>query len=90
MDEILNLARVSRITMSNEEATGLSKDLVATLAYIDEADKAPVPEDALVVPSHRNIAREDIVTIDTGSYTELLLSSAVAVQDGYVKVTKIL
>jgi len=90
LSDIQKLAHGSRIDMSDEEATGLSKDLEATLKYIDESDKAPVPDDALIIPEHRNVAREDVVTTVTGSCTELLLSSAVATQDGYVKVTKIL
>jgi Asp-tRNA(Asn)/Glu-tRNA(Gln) amidotransferase C subunit len=76
--------------MSDEEAAGLSKDLESTLKYIDESEKTPVPADSVVIPEHRNVTREDVVTTKTGQYTELLLSSAVATQDGYVKVTKIL
>ncbi len=90
LKDIQHLAQVSRITMSDEEAMGLSRDLEATLKYIDESEKAPLSADAVAVPEHRNVAREDIVTTVSGSYTELLLSSAVATQDGFVKVTKIL
>lgn len=90
LSDIQKLAQVSRITMSDEEAEGLSKDLEATLKYIDESEKAPVPDDAQYIPEHRNVTREDVVTTQTGQYTDLLLSSAVATQDGYVKVIKIL
>ncbi len=90
LKDIQNLAAVSRITMSDEEATGLSQDLEATLKYIDESEKAVLSDDGLAIPEHRNIAREDTVTTESGQYTDLLLSSAVATQDGYVKVTKIL
>ena len=90
LQDILQLARVSRIAMSDQEAEGLSKDLEATLKYIDESEKAPVPDDAIFIPEHRNVAREDVVTTTSGQYTDKLLSSAVATQDGYIKVTKIL
>jgi aspartyl/glutamyl-tRNA(Asn/Gln) amidotransferase C subunit len=90
LQDIQKLAQVSRIMMSDKEAEGLSKDLEATLKYIDESEKAPVPDDAMFIPEHRNVTRPDVVTTTPGQYTDILLSSAVATQDGYVKVTKIL
>jgi aspartyl/glutamyl-tRNA(Asn/Gln) amidotransferase C subunit len=90
ISDIQKLAHVSRITMSDEEALGLSKDLEATLKYIDESENAPVPDDAIIIPAHRNVTRDDIVTTTSGQYTDVLLSSAVATQDGFVKVIKIL
>ncbi len=90
LSDIQKLAQISRVAMSDQEAEGLSKDLEATLKYIDESEKAPVPDDAMFIPEHRNVTRDDVVTTTPGQYTEILLASAVATQDGYVKVTKIL
>ena len=90
LEEIKKLAAISRIEMSDEEMEGLSKDLAITLTYIDQINKAELPESEIEIPEHRNAYREDVVTTIRGSYTEILLAQFVDRQDGFLKVKKIL
>ena len=90
LSDIKQLAYTARIDMSDEEAEGLSKDLLATLAYIDQVMAAPLPDEELVVPDHRNAVREDVVTNPTGSCADIVMAEAPFIMDGFVKVKKIL
>ncbi len=90
LSDIKNLAYIARIDMSDEEAEGLSKDLEATLAYIDQVMHAQLPDEELIVPEHRNAVREDVVTHETGAYSAVVMAEAPFTQDGFVKVKKIL
>lgn len=90
LSDIKKLAHTARIAISDEEAEGLSKDLEATLAYIEQLNKAPIPEESTVVPDNHNVTRDDVVTTVPGSYTTAMLAQAVGGQDGFVKVKKIL
>ena len=88
--DIKKLAYTARIQMSDEEAEGLSKDLEATLKYIDQVNAAPLPDEELVLPDNRNAVRDDVVTNQPGSQTDVVLAEAPFKQDGFVKVKKIL
>lgn len=82
--------KTSRIDLSDAEAQGLLGDMEAALAYINQVDEISFDTNAPVLPAHRNAVREDVVTTVTGSYTDSMLAQAVAAQDGFVKVKKIL
>ena len=79
--DIKNLANLSRLEISDEEAEGLLGDLKSIIGYIDQIQSAP---------THRNVTHEDIVTTKNGEYTQALLAQAVDTVDGFVKVKKIL
>lgn len=88
--DVKKLATLARLDISDTEAEELLHDLVATLAYVDQVTSAPLSENQAVVPQHRNVLREDLVTTTPGSYTEAMLREAPATQDGYIKVKKVL
>jgi aspartyl-tRNA(Asn)/glutamyl-tRNA(Gln) amidotransferase subunit C len=90
LQDIKHLAILARLDISDEEAEGLLHDLEATLAYVDQVTKAPVSGMETSVSEHRNVMRDDVVTTQTGSYTDALISAAPMSQDGFVKVKKIL
>lgn len=84
------LTMLARMEVSQEEQEALLHDLQAILTYIDQVTTAKIPEHNDAAPAHHNIVREDVVTTETGSYTELMLEQAVDVDDNFVKVKKIL
>ncbi len=90
LSKIKQFAVTVRLGISDEEALGLAGDLEATLGYIDQINAADISDAEIEIPEHRNAVREDVVTTVTGSYTEAMLAQAVAVQDGFVKVKKII
>jgi aspartyl/glutamyl-tRNA(Asn/Gln) amidotransferase C subunit len=90
LSDIKAFARTARIEVSDEEASQLLQDLVATVSYIEQVAKAPLPEEVVTVGDRYNATREDTVTNPSGACTDALFAQAPAVQDGYLKVKKIL
>ncbi len=88
--DIKQHAYIARIEMSDEEEEGLSSDIKAALAYIDQVNAAELPDEELIVPLHRNAMREDVVTNATGSWAGIVMAQAPITHDGFVKVKKIL
>ncbi len=96
LEEIKKLADLARIDMSQEEMEGMAKDFDPILAYVSQVQEAlkssenisdaKKPEDYLL----HNVMRDDVATNERGKYTEKILSNAPEVQDGYLKVKKIL
>lgn len=90
LKDVQHLARLARLDITDTEAEGLLGDLEAILAYIDQVTTAPISKDTVALSSHRNIFRDDVVTTETGEYTDVLLQAAPETKDGFVKVKKIL
>lgn len=90
-DDVRNLAQLSNIQLSDEEAESLKVDIENILGYIDmlgEVDTGGV-EPTYQVNDLRNVFREDI--INQGSVTrESLISLAPESLDSQVKVPKVL
>lgn len=90
-EDIEHLAKLSRIAVSDEEASALAEDITSILGYVSEietatAEKAPVKE----VGALYNVMREDKDPHEAGLFTEDLLKAAPDRQGQYVKVKKIL
>ena len=90
LEDIKHLAVLSRLDISDTEAEELLHDLKAILVYVDQVTNVTVSGSEIEVPENRNVAREDVVTTETGMYTELLMANVPEKQDGFVKVIKIL
>ena len=90
-DDVLSLARLSNIQLSDTEVESLKTDLANILAYIDtlgELDTSGV-EPTYQVNDLQNVFREDV--IDQGVVTrENLISLAPESLDSQVKVPKVL
>ena len=88
--DIEKLAELSRIAIAPEEKEGLRADLDAILGYVKDVQN--VASDVGHTPdmSLRNVMREDIVTTESGQYTEKILENAPSREGQYVKVKKIL
>ena len=88
--DIDNLAELSRLELSDEEKTGYAKDLNRILEYVAEIQKVYINDVVMHDEKMLNIMRDDVVTTETGSNTEVLVNSAPEHKDGYIKVKKVL
>jgi aspartyl-tRNA(Asn)/glutamyl-tRNA(Gln) amidotransferase subunit C len=90
-EDIEHLATLSRIAVTESEATELAKDITNILGYISEiegitGEKAGEKK----VGALYNVMREDENPHESGLYTEDLLTAAPLRDGQYIKVKKIL
>ena len=91
-EEILHLASLARIRLTEEEITDLETELPKILDYVgvvseiagEDADAAPQ------VGAHYNVFRKDEITNEPGSLTEEALAEMPDTKDSFLKVKKIL
>jgi aspartyl-tRNA(Asn)/glutamyl-tRNA(Gln) amidotransferase subunit C len=88
-EEIEKLATLSRIQISDEEKESMSKDIESILEYVGQIKNISTSVDR-ETPSLRNVMRDDVVTHESGEFTDDLLSLAPAREGNYLKVKKIL
>lgn len=89
--DILHLATLSRIRISDDEAEALKTEIGAVLEYVSTVDK--ITADASLtkkVGPVYNVFREDAITNEGGAYTEILLTEAPKRNGRYVQVKKII
>ena len=90
-DEVKNLARLSGLDLSKDEAEGLKKDMENILEYVGMLDELGLDgvEPTYQVGGLQNVWREDEV-IDYGVGRDDLLALAKETKGGQVKVPKVL
>lgn len=92
-EDLDNLSLLARITVKEEEKDKMLADMQAILGYVsdlsaDHADqKGSRGQRREVV---YNVVREDVITHQSGAYTEAVLAEAPETEDGYVKVSQVL
>lgn len=89
--DIMHLANLARIRISDEEATSLSKDVESVLSYVSTIND--ITADASLtkkVGARYNVFRDDVVKNEADAYTEALLREAPKTEGRYLKVKKIL
>lgn len=89
VEEIKNLANLSRIDISEDEAVHLAQEVGSILGYISQITNT-TGDMKRDVPALRNVMRDDIPTNLSSEYTEKLLNNVPAREGDYVKVKKIL
>lgn len=84
-----NLSTLARIDIRSEEKEKMLHDMQAILGYISQINSV---EGELVRGEEEvyNIVRDDLVTRETGSNTEVLLNEAPLTKEGYVEVDQVL
>ncbi len=87
--DIEKLASLARIQVSDEEKESMRTDIESILAYVSQVKNLSVETTADLSSVH-NVMRDDVVTHQSGEYTEILLSAAPAREGDYLKVKKIL
>jgi aspartyl/glutamyl-tRNA(Asn/Gln) amidotransferase C subunit len=84
-----NLSRLARIDVASDEKQKMLHDMQAILGYVSEINEV----EGVVTRGEEvlyNVVRDDVVTRETGTNTEALLSEAPLVKDGYVEVIQVL
>jgi aspartyl-tRNA(Asn)/glutamyl-tRNA(Gln) amidotransferase subunit C len=90
-EDVLKLARLARLDLTDEEAEAFRKEMSAILDYVallNDADVAGL-EPTSQVTGLKNVMREDSV-IDYGISPEDLLRLAPKSQDGQIKVNRMI
>jgi len=90
IQDVEKLAQLARIDISEGEKEELLKDLRGILDYIDQVRAVSVDIGEREAGEVRNVMREDANPHESGVYTEKILASAPATENGYVKVKQIL
>lgn len=96
-DEIVKLANLSRLKLSEEEIVRMQGEMTNILAYVDKLKSAPGitgGETAPVMSTNKNILRQDANAHQPGVFTDKLIALAPKkeeTKDGkFIKVKKIL
>lgn len=91
VEEIQHLGDLSRLALTDAEASAFSQEIDAILAYVSQvaaiAGDGSLPKKVGVV---HNVFRKDEVTVTPGSYTDVLLAAAPDRDGAYVRVKKII
>ena len=90
-DDVLKLAALSKLRLSDEEIERLRGELTEILDYVEVLNNVDISglEPTYQVTGLRNVSRTDEIK-DYGYKTEDLLKNAPAVQDGQFKVKRVL
>lgn len=90
-DDILKLARLSRLRLSDEEARQFGDELSAILEYVEQLASVDTSdlEPTAQVTGLTNVLRPDTI-IDYHETPEALLKNAPATEKGYIKVKRVL
>ena len=89
-EEVLHIAKLARLELSEVEVGKMQKDLSAILDYFEVLKGAPKPGAELHLVKPKNGLREDVVMPRPASLANNLVQGAPDKQDGYVKVKAIL
>ena len=89
--DILHLAELSRITVSEDEVGTLQSEVNDIITYVGAIQSLTATGETKQVGARYNVLRSDEVTNEPGEYTDDLLKAAPAVDEkGYVQVKQIL
>lgn len=90
-EDVLKLARLARLSLNTEEADAFTKEITEILGYVEQLQSVDIDglEPTYQVTGLSSVTRSDVVK-DYGETPELLLKNAPAVQDGQIKVRRVL
>lgn len=90
-DDVLKLARLARLTITDEEIEQYRKELSEILGYVEQLQNADVTglESTSQVTGLKNVMREDEV-IDYGTSPDDLLRGVPQKQDRLIKVKRMI
>jgi len=91
-EEILHLASLSRIRLTDDEIKKLETELPKIIDYVSIVSDI-AGEDADIAPqvgARYNVLRKDEITNEPGQFTEDLLAEMPDTKDNFLKVKKIL
>jgi aspartyl-tRNA(Asn)/glutamyl-tRNA(Gln) amidotransferase subunit C len=89
-EEILKLANLSRLKLSEDEVIKMQTEMTAILAYVDKLKEVAGKETGPVMSTNKNVLREDVNPHEGDLYTDKLIKAAPKHQGRHVQVKKIL
>lgn len=91
-EDVLDLARLARLELTDNEVEKYSQEIGSILGYIEQINSVVSDTDSLIIESGgaRNVFREDTNPDAPETYTESILACAPNVKDNFIKVQKIL
>ncbi|MEK7602873.1 MAG: Asp-tRNA(Asn)/Glu-tRNA(Gln) amidotransferase subunit GatC [Patescibacteria group bacterium] len=89
--DILKLARLSRLSLSSDEVMRFKKEIEAILNYVEQLQKVKLDElqPSFQVNGLKNVTRPDAI-VDYGYDSNVLLDNAPATKDGQIKVKRMI
>lgn len=88
-EEVEHLAKLARIELLSNEVENFTYEIESILKYVGQI-KEVSGDTEKANPKLRNVMREDVVTNNSGEYTEQILNNAPFREGNYLKVKKIL
>lgn len=88
-EQVKKLAHLARINVPEADLEKIKGDLGSILEYVALLQEADIAEQHSASYA-TNVFREDTNPIESGAHTDEILADAPAIQDGYIKVPKIL
>jgi len=90
-EDVLKLARLARLQLTDEEVENFTKELREVLEYVAQLDEVDVSglQPTSQVTGLKNVMRSDTV-IDYGISPKDLLALAPKTQDGHIKVRRMI
>jgi aspartyl-tRNA(Asn)/glutamyl-tRNA(Gln) amidotransferase subunit C len=88
--DIENLAKLSRMELSDKEASSLTKDIESILDYVGQLKGVSVDLKDKKAGENRNVLREDENPHESEEFAKDILKEAPNTEDGYIKVKNIL
>lgn len=91
-EQILNLAKLARLELTEAEVDKYALEIGSILGYVEQINTAVAESkfDAIETGGERNVFREDINPDEPETHTNEILACAPEVKDNFIKVQKIL
>ena len=87
--DIKRLAGLARVSVSEEEESGLEEQIRSILDFVKEIQSVDV-SNVGQINTEVNVLREDKNPHEGGIYTDVLMTAAPATEKGYVKVKRVI
>lgn len=89
-DDVVKLAELSRVAVSDTELDVLQKDLESILEYVSEIQAVSEDAPKRGAGEVRNVMRDDTSPTESGTYTKDMLAAAPRTDGDYVSVKQVL
>lgn len=89
-EEVLKIAKLARLELTDAETEKMQKDMSAILDYFDVLKKAPKASKTAKDSKAKDVVREDKAMEKPASLANNLVQAAPDKKDGYIKVKAIL
>jgi len=89
-EEVIKIAKLARLELSDAEVIKMQKDLSPILDYFNLLKKAPKPEIIKAAFAEASVCRRDEAIAQSREVVEKIIQSAPEKKDDYIKVKSIL